>query len=185
MSSFDQTYVASKKRAIRDLFVGTAGIPGIALDPSVRESKAYALAMHGEVIDPEIDCNGGDPWIIMSNRTNYGYITVPALLQKLPDVWLPPGVHVPGVPDYDPTLWKVKVSIDPADYPPYVDPDIATKYVGAYAGGGLYNVVNNPETVFTPGEKHTEEPYQDKGIEFTFLPAPAIGQYFWQVITPS
>jgi hypothetical protein len=174
-TDFDAAYVASKDPRIQALFAGYMGLPGTALDPGTRQSQALSLALGGLTIDPQIDVDGGDPYLIMSTRAGYGYSTVPALLQKLPPVFLPPGVHVPGVPDYDPSLWLIKVSTQISDYPKFVGPSESTSYIGAYCGNGLYNVINNAQNFFIAGQQYTEN-----GVSYTFLVAVAANEYFWQ-----
>ena len=153
------------------------------MDPVARLAAATALALQaGLVVDPQIDAQGGDAFLIMNERAAYGYTAVPSIGQKVPFM-TPPGISVPGVPPYDPTGMNIKVSTNIADYPPFSGPVApVVNYVGAYAGNGLYNAINGAELVFTAGQKHSEEPYAAKNIAFVFLPAPAIGEYFWQQV---
>lgn len=79
-------------------------------------------------IDPEIHTLGHAAWDVMSQRYGYGYTKWFAEGEKSP--WgqepiecTPPGVYIPDVPSYadfvaaNPDRLKIKVSLDPADYP--------------------------------------------------------------------
>lgn len=168
-------YVPSKPKATRDLFEGKLGIPGPLLSPEDNERKCFDLARAGYLIDPLIEASQTDPLLTMLNRIQRGLTRTPSLLQKLPPVWLDPGVKVPGVPSYDATKWDILVSINPADYPPASDLNSPTvKYVGPYAGNGLYNPINSPEKVFKFGEIH----YEDT-INYQLLVPNVVGQIYW------
>ena len=175
--AFDLAYVASRDPRLRVVFNGYFGLPGIAMPYTDRLNLCITLATGGMVVDPQIDADNGDPWGTMTTREQYGYTTVPALLQKLPAVFLPPGITVPGVPSYDPSLWQIKVSTNLADYPKFEDPAPATSYIGSFIGNGLYETINNPQNVFAIGQNYTE------GIITYQLIGPAVdGQYFWQFV---
>lgn len=181
---FDAAYIASKDPRIQALFIGTDNQPGSEMDPVLRLQTATALALQaGLIVDPDIDARGADAFLTMSNDQQLGFVRKYAIGEK-PVFTTPPGISAPGIPPYDPTAGKILVSANIADYPPFAGPVApVVDYVGLYAGNGLYNIKNGAELIFKAGDKHTEEPYAAKNISFTFLPAPAIGQYFWQQVS--
>ena len=80
-------------------------------DPALRESTAAQLAQEGYTIDYQIMVAGWDPLNTMATRAFYGYTWVPSMLQ--PGVPVVPGMHLAGLPDYDPSnppAGSVKVS---------------------------------------------------------------------------
>lgn len=108
-----------------------------------RGEKAYALALSGELIDVAIDAWGWDPYTIMGMRKDQGWTWIPSALQ--PPVPLGPGINFPGLPAYDaahPPAGTIKVSIDPADYPPYekapAPVPVNMNLVGILAYGNVY-----------------------------------------------
>lgn len=90
--------------------------------PEERESIAKTLSSR-IIIDAPIMVWGWDPFLTMTMREWYGYTWVPSAFQ--PQVAVAPGLWVPGVPSYDPLNippGAVRVSTDPADYPPFRPP---------------------------------------------------------------
>ena len=76
-----------------------------------------ALAKLGLWIDHEIMVNNQDPPTIHALRIQYGYTWVPNAIQ--PNIPVPPFVHYPGLPDYDPkaTAGHICSSVDSHAYP--------------------------------------------------------------------
>lgn len=182
--TFDTSYIASRDPRVQDLFAGTCGQPGTALDPSVRMTTAFDLATDGLLIDAPIDAEGGDPYIIMYERQQYGYTWVPSAL-ALP-ITLAPGLSFPGVPSYNAAKpyppGSIVVSTNLADYPPFLEPAPpapAVPFVGNYAGGGYYFASEAAQTAFKPGD-----PYTQNGVKYAFvvLPFAMFGnEYFWKL----
>ena len=95
--TFDPAYILSRDPRIQALFAGTCGMPGDGARPqSVRMNTAFDLAVGGLLIDAVIDAEGGDPYIIMFERAQYGYTWVPSALAA--PITLAPGLSFPGVP---------------------------------------------------------------------------------------
>lgn len=163
-------YIPSKDPRIQALFAGTYQLPGPELDPQVREDTAKKLSAMGLAVDENIDANGGDAYETMQQRQRDGWSRFPSLAQELAN----PSEQFDK---NDPNL-AFKVSVDPVDYPKFSGPVPPTVlYVGAYAGNGLYNAINGAEKVFSTGQEHTEN-----GLMYTFLPAVALGEYFWEFV---
>lgn len=88
-------------------------------DDQARCSRAIELATKGYVIDVPIMAWGSDPYQTMRLRQSYGYTWVPSALMD--PIIMSPGLHLNTLPDYDPNrppAGSIKVSLDPADYPP-------------------------------------------------------------------
>lgn len=114
MSDFNERYWAAQHPDVRALRNA---------DAKDRQELAISLATRGFVIDTPIMVWGWDPEMTMRLRKEYGYTWVPSALQ--PPVTLAPGLWFPGMPSYDERNippGAVKVSVDPADYPPYEPP---------------------------------------------------------------
>ncbi len=94
-SDFDILYWASKPPQLRILpCIPPSGGP----DPfSDRIAQAMALAQSGQIIDTPIMVWGWDPFLTMTLRQSFGYQSVPSAVTNKP----------------------IKVSLDPADYPPF------------------------------------------------------------------
>lgn len=130
-----------------------------------------ALALEGFVIDVPIMVWNWDAQTVMQIRQNDGLTWVPSALQ--PGIgFLPTGGNAPYNP-YDPTkppAGSIKVSVNPADYPPFFapvpPPPPVNNLVGPLAFGNLYQpgpaaVVNGVAQV-TDGQQVTQE-----GVNFT------------------
>jgi len=123
--------------------------------------RAADLASKGFVIDVPIMVWSWDASLVMNLRSDFGYTWVPAALQ-IP-VTIAPGVSAPGTAPYDPAhppLGSIRVSLNPADYPPF-NPPIVTPSpaatsdpVGPQSVGVLYNSV--PGDTFLDGAKFTD-----------------------------
>lgn len=85
-------------------------------------SEAATLAMKGYAIDVPIMVWGWSAYNVMSLRQSYGFTWVPSALQ--PPLANGPGVTLPNQEPYDPKnppAGSIKVSLDPTDYPPFVE----------------------------------------------------------------
>ena len=80
---------------------------------------AVQLAGQGLIIDPQIDALGGDPYLIMLERSLDGFEQVYALGQSQP-FSTPPGVSAPNIPAYNQTAGLIVVTLTPP--PPFVNP---------------------------------------------------------------
>jgi len=165
-------YIPSLPGDVQFLFTGTYGRDGASLSPEDRMSKAIALSAAGRVIDVNIMAQGADPLQTMTYRLRYGQARYPSMAQEMGYG----GNLPPGFSYSDPTL-EIKNSVDPVDYP-NSGPVVVTLYVNTqgYAGNGLYNTSNNPETVFQPGTQHFEQ-----GLYWIFLKM-VNGDYYWQLV---
>lgn len=109
---FDLAYWASLAPAVQALAVAPE---------NERYSMAESLALSGYKIDVPIMVENWDPFLCMNLRAGLGYTWVPSALQ--PPIELAPGLIQQGVPSYDPSnppVGSIKVSVNLADYPPYV-----------------------------------------------------------------
>ncbi len=158
-----KVYLPSKSPAIRALFAGTYGLPGVMLDDRVNRAKALSAA--GDIVDPNIDADAGDPLSVMERRAFYGYINFPDMSQ---------GSNVDPVSGkqiyYDPS-YRIKVSVDPIDYPPYSGPQpVGVLYVG-HGGTGRRRV-----------PRHGAGPWTENGLAYTFQTTVIPGYDFWRLV---
>lgn len=138
---FNQIYRASLPPAVRNLM----DIQDDGGDGS-KEKLAADLARQGYLIDVPIQVWGWDPYLTMALRQSFGYTWVSSAL--LAPVMVAPGLPGFGtLPAYDPKNpppGSIKVSLDPADYPPFDPPVTVTVVtppavpVGQQAVGNLY-----------------------------------------------
>lgn len=135
---FDSAYWKSKPPAVQALKPNGDG--------SDKSALAQDLALKGEIIDVPIMVWGWDPYIVMTLRRDLGFTWVPSALQN--PVQVVPGLNFPGLPSYDPSnppKGSIKVSADPADFPPFIPPPPPAPLpdpkilVGIHAFGSLYN----------------------------------------------
>lgn len=182
--TFDQAYILSRDPRVQALFAGTCGMPGAALDPKARMDEAFNLAVGGLLIDAVIDAEGGDPYIIMFERAQYGYTWVPSALAA--PITLAPGLSFPGVPSYNAGKpyppGSIVVSTNLADYPPFAVPEppvVEVPYVGSYTGNGFYIASEAAQTTFSNGQT-----YEQNGVNYVFVVGSmgAFGAtYFWRI----
>ena len=150
---FDQAYWAFQPPEVR-------GLPSLE-DQDSRAKRAAELAAKGFVIDVPIMVWSWDPYLVMKLRSDFGYTWVPAALQ--PPVTIAPGLSAPGSVPYDgahPPSGSIRVSVNPADYPPFnppappQSPAATTEPVGQQSLGVLYYAV--PGENFPDGAKFTD-----------------------------
>jgi hypothetical protein len=156
-SVFDQAYWASQPPEV----VAAFG-PASTLSEDDRTNRATQLAQQGFTIDLPIMVWRWDPYLLMTMRANYGYTWVPAVLQ--PPITVMPGLTVPGGTVYDPNNpppGSIKVSVNIADYPPYVVPvstvpatPTGVDPVGLQSVGVLYLSV--PGESYPDGAEYTD-----------------------------
>ena len=152
-------------RALRNMDTTTAD----------RGMLAVELANQGHIIDVPIMVFGWDPQTVMGIRIADGMTWVPSALQPNIGFQVPGGPTNPPFVPYDPNtrpLGSIKVSDDPADYPPF-DPPLppppapSTNIVGAKLFGNVYGtgpgaMKDSKTPAVTDGEQ-----VQQGGIEFT------------------
>ena len=174
---FNTRYIKSRIPAIQELFVGTCGQPGVPMDLTTRLAACNALAKAGTVVDPQIDTGILEPYFVNQHALQGGFMTRPKIGETVP-FCTPPGISMPGVPNYDDFTFAIKSSLADADYPAFSGPiPPVTLYVGARANNeGMYNVINGAEKVFKLGEQHYEQNHY-----FTFGPVAA-GVYYWTIV---
>lgn len=105
-----------------------------------RTSLAKQLLAQGFSIDVPIMVWNWDPLTTQSWRLQDGYTWVTAAGQ--PNIPIAPGLSEPGQPPYDPAnppAGSIKVSINPADYPPYAVPAVPAPPVSKALVGPVYN----------------------------------------------
>lgn len=108
---FNDTYWAAQHpdvRALRDMTT-----PELK---AIRENKAAELAARGFKIHRGIMAIGWDAFSTMSLATTYSLRWMPSLFQQSPD-YIPFMQDAAAMPDE-----AIPVSLDPADYPPFIDP---------------------------------------------------------------
>ena len=171
-ATFAQIYIAAQDPRKNVFYMGQFGISGPLLQPQERHDTAISLAKAGVVIDDVIEGVGGDPFLCMTQRLSYGQSRWPSL-----DQLLAYGGMFPKDFNYNDPSLKIKNSIDPADYPKWTGPiPPVVKYVGLYAGNGLYNVINNPEKVYSIGGNLYED-----GLFYTLI-LTVTGTYMWVLL---
>jgi hypothetical protein len=125
---FHKIYWAAKHPAVRALRDMQPGPQEDAIDLLQRRiAEGFKLASEGHILDKDIDIQFADvtsaPWLFMQQRAALGYTWVPSALQ--PNIGMAPGVTGPQAPAYDadnPPRGSIKVSVYPADYPPFDPP---------------------------------------------------------------
>lgn len=152
--AFDAAYWAAQAPEVRAL---------VSVDDAEdRVLQATLLATQGFVVDGEIHAYGWRPCWVMKRRAMYGYTWYPSLLQDPPQI--APGLEQGNTPKYDPArppAGSIKVSIDPADYPPFDQPAPttgATKpkvLVGEHIAGAVYMSVTGDDS--PDGTKYSDE----------------------------
>jgi len=174
ITQFDRAYYLSQPPELRELLDGATGgsynppgAPGgnskTPVNPALaayeseeaRQTRAVQLATKGFLIDTQIMIWGWDAYKVMKLRLAYGYTWVPSALQ--PPVQMAPGLTQPGstLTPYDPLHpppGAIKVSTNPADFPPF-DPPAPPPAVTNDPVGGL-NVGNIYYSV--PGEAYSD-----------------------------
>jgi hypothetical protein len=140
---FDQAYQAAQPPEIRALMNMQDDNDA---DNQAKIARAAQLAQQGFSVDVPIMVWGWDPYLCMLYRQQYGYTWVPSALQ--PPVTVVPGLGAVGnLPAYDPNhppAGSIRVSTNPADYPPFdppapvTPPAPITDPVGAQSVGNLY-----------------------------------------------
>jgi len=155
-TEFDKVYWASQPPELQAL-------PSIS-DYEQRVSRGANLAANGFLVDVPIMIYGWDPYLVMLMRQNAGYTWVPSALQ--PNVSIAPGLTQPGTVAYDPTrppVGSIKVSTNPADYPPFNPPPPPATPQQQSAANGDPVGIQSLGTLYlsVPGEN-----YQD-GAKFT------------------
>jgi len=151
-AAFDQAYWLAQPPAVQAL-------QSIS-DFQTRLATAMQLATQGYTVDVPIMVWGWDPYLVMSQRQQYGYTWVPSALMA--PVTMAPGVTQPGAIGYDPNNpppGAIKVSLKLADYPPFTAPSVpapvvpATSLVGVAEGAGYFQATGN---VLPNGAKLTD-----------------------------
>jgi hypothetical protein len=117
---FDANYWASQPPAVQVLQNMDIG--------EVRKFAAASLATQGYLIDFIIMGEGWGPYATMAQRVQDGYTWVLSALQPTSLLPVAPGLHVPGLPDYNPNPPFPPDTIPVANnkdfYLPYVVPPI-------------------------------------------------------------
>lgn len=152
-AEFDAAYWAHQPPELRER---------LSDDLIMARMRAAALAELGFIVDVPIMVWGWDPYLVMKHRKEFGYTWVPSALQP------PPGA-APGAPvsatgvAYDPNApppGSIKVSTNPADYPPFNPLKAAVAApqdhnpIGANSVGNLY--YSMPPDTHRDGEHVTD-----------------------------
>jgi hypothetical protein len=110
---YNEAYFLSKPDRVRSLWDIN--------DSAERYTAAVALAHEGYILDGSIDGYGNDPYLVNTDRiVTYGYTWIPSLLQ--PPLSVAPGLHIPGIADYNPNVipaGAIGISLDSAKYTPF------------------------------------------------------------------
>lgn len=171
--SFDDTYWAAQSPEVQSLRTIN--------DQATRTTHAMMLATQGFIIDDEIMILGWDPWKVMSVRQNFGFTWVPNVLQ--PNVEIIPGItdwkHTPYDPS-NPPLRSIRVSTNPADYPPFIPPPpppppASGTWVGKQVWQDIYAVVPGDPT---PNGVQVTEP-RGTFLKHQLLPGGPMGSEAW------
>lgn len=126
------------------------------------ENAAVLLAQQGYDIDIPIMVWQWDAVKVMQLRKDYGYTWVPSALMA--PVALAPGLTVPGEAPYDPLhppAGAIRVSVDAADYPPFIKPAIAVpagvaSLVGQAQIGGTWTAISGASAVLANGQSYND-----------------------------
>jgi hypothetical protein len=173
--TFDRAYILSLDPAVQALHVGEVGQiqvnedgsqrPTVALDPVARMSLAMNLAKQGYFIDAWIDAYGADPFLTNQARLAKGTLSIQSAVGSATRI----------------------VSINPADYPPFVPPapspaPISRDVVGPVEFGTLYSVTPAGMALFHSGRLLSGQSLLENGHSYTFTVVPlAVGfGYFWE-----
>lgn len=114
-SEFDEIYWRAQhpdKRALRQMTSPE--------EKDRRENVAAELAVRGIPIDRVIDVFGCSPHTTMTIRDSYGLKWTPSLFQDPEAIFFNDAYRLGQGPMPE---GAIKVSLDPADYPPYPDPE--------------------------------------------------------------
>ncbi len=157
---FNDAYRASLPPELRDLMAMQESSPA---DVEAKTRRAADLAQKGFTVDVPIMLWGWDPYLVMRLRQQFGYTWVPSALQ-------PPIAVAPGLPGfgtlapYDPLHpppGSIRVSLNPADYPPFNPPAASLSQapasddpVGLQSVGSLYLSVAGE--AYPDGAKYTD-----------------------------
>lgn len=153
-------------------------------DMVAKGAKAAELNDQGFIIDREIHIWGWDPVLTMLSRASLGYTWVPNAFQPNLVDPLKTGVHDPGTTPTDMTKpWpnSIKVSLDPADYPPIhpaTAPQPVLGVVGTPYGDGTYAV--NIQNMYAHGV-----PLYKNGDAITFNGVTLYLKIGWVGVGPS
>jgi hypothetical protein len=139
---FNDAYRASLAPEVRELME----MPDMTQpERDGKAARAADLAQKGFTIDVPIMVWGWDPYLVMQLRTQFGYTWVPSALQ--PQIAVPAG--------------SIRVSMNPADYPPFdpptppvPKPTVPEDPVGLQSVGVLYLAV--PGETYQDGAKFTD-----------------------------
>ena len=155
MSAVQDTFNAAWKASL---------LPSIAEALPLTASQAASLAAAGNLIDVPLMVYGWDPWSINSQRVAAGLDWVPSALQQ--PLNSPTGYAMPGFaagPNQTPYPTipppnTIRVSTNPADYPPFVTPvpkpPAPTDAVGGLNFGNIYFTV--PGFTYVNGQTYTD-----------------------------
>jgi hypothetical protein len=173
--TFDRAYILSLDPAVQALHIGEVGqiqinddgsqTPTVALDPAARMSLAMSLAKQGYFIDAWIDAYGADPFLTNQARLTKGTLSIQSAVGSATRA----------------------VSINPADYPPFVPPapqptPVSAEIVGPLEFGTLYSVMPAGMTLFNSGRLGSGQSVTENGHSYTFtvVPLAAGFGYFWE-----
>lgn len=153
-TEFDKAYWAAQQPEIRSL-------PSIE-DFDQRVQRGADLAAKGFTVDVPIMVWSWDAYLVMKQRSDYGYTWVPSALQ--PNISVAPNINQNGAPPYDPTrppAGSIRVSTNIADYPPFNPPAPTPQQpasngdpVGIQSLGTLY--LSTPGETYPDGAKFSD-----------------------------
>lgn len=170
LTAFDNAYWASQPTAVQALKSRTN------VDAYAIIGNALALVRQGYLIDQEIMAYGSDPYCQMLARKNFGYAWWVNATQSVPgnatNGYADPGVKPPGA---------LLVSINPADFPAFVDPSKAPAPPASVVGNDLGFTISGSEVFaagVVPGIAISQQPKFADGQRVTV----ASGSYVYHVL---
>ena len=154
IETLDRAYIASLPPEVQALHVGEVGMlnadgsPTTALDPSSRFNLAYLLAKEGFFIDSWIDAYGSDPYLTNYSRIQEGVLTITSAIGSA----------------------TKKVSINPADYPPFnPPPPPSQELIGPLEFGNLYQLTAAANALYVGGQLKSGQAFTEAGHSYVLL----------------
>lgn len=154
VNGFDAAYIASKDPQLQALWAKR--IAG-NVDGGSLIAEAEALARSGDaLVLGECDAWGETPYFFMATKKIAGYAWWPNMMQPVPGSpsgFSDPNVRPPGA---------LRVSIDPADFPPFNPPVITPPAAPSLIGNFMAFQINGKDVYSCAAQNHFAEAFPAK-----------------------